>query len=233
MIFKTITDDLGNAKLSLNQTVKDLFNENIFKEQSILSENDANCLKAYNAEIECGITPMTAYYRTLQNASDSAVNMAHAAGNATVNLDQVAKSSTIAELGLKTFSIAGNMLAMWGITKVIQLTATALDNYIHRLDNAKESLSSTQSELSSVNNEIKDTSDKITALEALDPSSLSITDKEDLQRLKDQNEELKIRQKYLEDQEKYDLQKVADLTKEKYGQKYGNVNHEAFCQVLF
>ena len=108
----------------------------------------------------------------------------------------------------------------------IQGIATALDNYIHRLDNAKESLSSTQSELSSVNNELKDTSDKITALESLDPSSLSITDKEDLQRLKDQNEELRIRQKYLEDQEKYDLQKVADLTKEKHGQKYGNVNHD-------
>lgn len=108
----------------------------------------------------------------------------------------------------------------------IQGIAKALDNYIHRLDNAKEALSSTQSELSSVNDELKDTTDKIAELEALDPSSLSITDKEDLQRLKDQNEELRIRQKYLEDQEKYDLQKVADLTKEKYGQKYGNVNRD-------
>lgn len=108
----------------------------------------------------------------------------------------------------------------------IQGIAKALDNYIHRLDNAKEALSSTQSELSSVNDELKDTTDKIAELEALDPSSLSITDKEDLQRLKDQNEELRIRQKYLEDQEKYDLQKVANLTKEKYGQKYGNVNRD-------
>ena len=108
----------------------------------------------------------------------------------------------------------------------IQGIAKALDNYIHRLDNAKEALSSTQSELSSVNDELKDTTDKIAELETLDPSSLSITDKEDLQRLKDQNEELRIRQKYLEDQEKYDLQKVADLTKEKYGQKYGNVNRD-------
>lgn len=122
--------------------------------------------------------------------------------------------------------MAGNMIAMWAFTKAIQLAVTALDNYIHRLDNAKEALSSTQSELSSVNDELKDTTDKIAELEALDPSSLSITDKEDLQRLKDQNEELRIRQKYLEDQEKYDLQKVADLTKEKYGQKYGNVNRD-------
>ncbi len=112
----------------------------------------------------------------------------------------------------------------------IQAAGRAIDDYIHRLDNAKEDLSATQSELSSVNKEIDDTTDQIMKLEALDPSSLSITDKEDLQRLKDQNEELKIRQKYLEDQEKADLQKVADLTKEKYGQKYGNTDHEAVDQ---
>ncbi len=115
---------------------------------------------------------------------------------------------------------------MWAFTKAVQLTATAINDYIHRLDNAKETLSTTQSELSSVNGEIDNTTNKIKELEALDPSSLSITDKEDLQRLKDQNEELRIRQKYLEDQEQYELQKVADLTKEKYNQKYGNVNRD-------
>ena len=135
-------------------------------------------------------------------------------------------SAKAGKAALQALAMAGNMLAMWAFTKAIQLAVTALDNYIHRLDNAKEALSSTQSELSSVNDELKDTTDKIAELEALDPSSLSITDKEDLQRLKDQNEELRIRKKYLEDQEKYDLQKVADLTKEKYGQKYGNTNRD-------
>lgn len=125
--------------------------------------------------------------------------------------------------GLRLKTILLNSAITMGVGIAIQLAVKALDNYIHRLDNAKEALSS---ELSSVNDEIKDTTDKIAALEALDPSSLSITDKEDLQRLKDQNEELRIRQKYLEQQEKYDLQKVADLTKEKYGQKYGNVNSD-------
>ena len=115
--------------------------------------------------------------------------------------------------------MAGNMITMWAFTKAIQLAVTAIDNYIHRLDNAKEALSATQSELSSIGKEIEDTTEKIKELEALDPSSLSITDKEDLKRLKDQNEELRIRQQYLEQQEKYDLQKVADLTKEKFNHK--------------
>ncbi len=61
MIFKIITDDLGDVKLSLKQPVKNLFNGTLFKKQSVLSDNDINCLKAYNAEIERGVTPMTAY----------------------------------------------------------------------------------------------------------------------------------------------------------------------------
>lgn len=135
-------------------------------------------------------------------------------------------SAKAGKVALQALATVGNMFVMWAFTKGIELAVKVLDNYIHRLDNAKEALSSTQSELSFVNDELKDTTDKIAELEALDPSSISITDKEDLQRLKDQNEELRIRQKYLEDQEKYDLQKVADLTKEKYGQKYGNVNRD-------
>jgi len=161
MIFKTITDDLGNAKLSLNQTVKDLFNGNLFKEQSILSDNDINCLKAYNAEIERGVTPMTAYYRTMQNASDSAVNMAQAAGNATVDLEQVAKSSKIAELGLKALSIAGNMLLMWGISEVI----TLFNNLVTSTDRLKESAEELGSTLSSTRSDFEDYKNRIGELQ--------------------------------------------------------------------
>lgn len=131
-------------------------------------------------------------------------------------------------LRLKTILL--NSAITMGIGIAIQLAVTAIDDYIHRLDNAKEALSATQSELSSVGKEIEDTTDKIKELEALDPSSLSITDKEDLQRLKDQNEELRIRQQYLEQQEKYDLKKVADLTKEKYNQKYGSTDNDTIDQ---
>lgn len=131
-------------------------------------------------------------------------------------------------LRLKTILL--NSAITMGIGIALQLAATAINDYIHRLDNAKEALSATQSELSSVSDEISNTADKIKELEALDPSSLSITDKEDLQRLRDQNEELRIRQQYLEQQEKYDLKKVADLTKEKYNQKYGSTDNDTIDQ---
>jgi len=139
-------------------------------------------------------------------------------------VNKTGKAFNFAALGAKAFNMAMNAAIMFAVVKGIELAAKAIDNYIHRLDNAKEALASTESDLSSVKSEIETTTDRIKELEAMD--SLSITDKEDLQRLKDQNEELRIRQQYLEKQKQSDADKVADLTKEKYNSKYGNTTQE-------
>lgn len=171
-------------------------------------------------------TRLLSYFKTLDDGKGHIDNTSASVEGMSAYLEKSGNGFQFAAIKATLLNTALNAGIFLVASVAIQGIAKALDNYIHRLDNAKEALSSTQSELSSVNDELKDTTDKIAELEALDPSSLSITDKEDLQRLKDQNEELRIRQKYLEDQEKYDLQKVADLTKEKYGQKYGNVNRD-------
>lgn len=44
------------------------------------------------------------------------------------------------QVALKGLALAGNMLLMWGVSEVISLVATAIYNYIHRVDNAKEAL---------------------------------------------------------------------------------------------
>lgn len=178
--------------------------------------NGEDSLKSFSSNIVQNNAQLKTYLSTCSKDAPASL----AGYKASLNAAGVSTDT----LRLKTILLNSAISMVIGVA--IQGIAKALDDYIHRLDNAKEALSSTQSELSSTNSEINDTTAKIAELEALDPSSLSITDKEDLQRLKDQNEELRIRQKYLEDQEKYDLRKVADLTKEKYGQKYGNVNRE-------
>lgn len=71
MIVKTIQDKNGNNSIGFNNVFKDLF-----KKESVLSNDDIDALKAYNAEIDRGTSPVTAYYRSLQNASNEAVNMA-------------------------------------------------------------------------------------------------------------------------------------------------------------
>lgn len=139
----------------------------------------------------------------------------------------------LTQIGKKILQAVGavvNMFVTWALNKVIDKAIAALDNYIHRLDKAKEALSNTQSEISSIETEIESLNDKIKELENRDPASLSIINKEDLQNLKAQNEELKIRQQYLNQEKNDDQQKVANLTKEKYNQQYGTSNQELIEQ---
>ena len=155
-IFKTITDELGNTKLSINNGLKGLFSGDLFKKQSVLSDSDISALQAYNAEIERGVTPATAYYRTLQEASDAANNIAHAAGNATVNLEQIPKVSKAGQLALKGLAMAGNMLLMWGISEAISAIATAIDNEANRVEYAQERLQEFNSTVSESKNKLEE-----------------------------------------------------------------------------
>ena len=161
MIFKTITDDLGNAKLSINTSLKNLFNRDFFKQRSILSDDDINALKAYNAEIERGISPMTAYYRTMQEASNSAVNMVRSAGDATVNIEAIGTTSKAATAATKALAVAGNMIAMWGISVVlskviegIQYLASSTERYLESqqeiVDKTKEQIAEYDTEINSL-----------------------------------------------------------------------------------
>lgn len=152
----------------------------------------------------------------LISANEKARASAIAHNNALKQQTLGAKAATIAMKGL---TMVGNMLFMFAATKALELIVKAIDDYVHRLDNAKEALESTQSELESVNKEIDETTSKIKELESMD--NLSITDKEDLEQLKLQNEELRIRQKYLEAQEQKDKEKVAKYTEQSYRNKYG------------
>lgn len=202
MIFKAITDDLGNLKLSINSGIKNLFDGSFFKKQSILSNNDIDALKAYNAEIERGVSPVTAYYRTMQEASDAAVNMAKSAGRATVNLEQIPKVSKAGQVALKAFAIAGNMLLMWGISEIIKLTAeglkelndTCLDTE-NEFNSLSDKYSDNASKLKEINDKLSENEEKIKNILNLDTPTYA--DKQDLKNLKEENVLLKRKEDIL------------------------------------
>lgn len=152
----------------------------------------------------------------VKNAQNAAKQSAIAYNN---GLEQMTIGAKAASVGMKALAMAGNMLVMALVTKGIELAAKAIDDYVHRLDNAKDALQQTESDLQSLKQEIDDTTTKIKELESMD--TLSITDKEDLEQLKLQNEELKIRQQYLEQQKLDEAKKVAKYSEEEYGRKYG------------
>lgn len=53
-------------------------------------------------------------------------------------LGQMSLGVKAGELALKGLAAAGNMLASWAITAVIQLIVTAFDNFIHRVEMQKK-----------------------------------------------------------------------------------------------
>lgn len=134
---------------------------------------------------------------------------------------QKAGKST-SKFGLALKNVAANVgisilvsLAMKGISLLIN----KINDYINRLDIAKDKLSETTSELKSVESEIDSVSSKIKDLESSGP--LSLTDKEELKRLKEENAELEKRQQYLEKQKKAESEKVVQYAKEKMDYNYG------------
>lgn len=236
MIFKTITDDTtGTTKsISIFNSTLGTMQRNLKNGQGFvysifggnqLKKSDIDGLNNYVNGIKSGLTPAQSWMENLTGCSVAAkeyVLNAKKAGKSTndlvISLEQIPKTSKIGQVALKGFAMIGNMLLSTAITKGIELTAKAIDDYVHRLDRAKEKLEETQSDLSSVESEIATNKSKIEELESL--NNLSITDKENLEQLKAQNEELRIRQQYLEQQAQQEAKDVADLTKEKYGLKY-------------
>lgn len=97
----------------------------------------------------------------MDNTSKEAQNVVAAANGNKVALDGLTKSSKAAELGMKALAMAGNMLLMWGVGEVISLVATAIDNYIHRVDNAKKALDSFNSSVKEQQKSFKSQSDWI------------------------------------------------------------------------
>ena len=114
----------------------------------------------------------------------------------------------------------GIMLAINLAVKGISLLIGEVDKYINRLDIARDALSETECELNSVDSEIANIGARIKELESM--GTLSLTDKEELERLREENRELAIRKKYLEDIKAQESEDVVQYAKEKMDYKYGD-----------
>ena len=158
------------------------------------------------------------------------------AGKATVNgyqksIISAGNSFTVAGVKAKAASIGVGLLNSALNAGIMMLASFAImefikwiDESIVTLEEAKEKLSETESELEIVNDKIEDVVKNIKELEKIETPS--ITDKEDLERLKAENKELEVRKKYLEWQKQNEEKEISDKAKEKYSVKYSSVSRE-------
>ena len=157
---------------------------------------------------------------------EEAYNAAHKLNG---GLDQMSLGAKAGEIALKGLSLAGNMLASWAITAVIQLVVTAFDNFIHRVEIAKKALSdsksnfdSIKSEFTDLNTELENNAKRIKELESLPHPSY--IDEEELKRLKESTKELE-RQKAVKDVElKHSSEDLSKANMKAFEKEYGDDN---------
>ena len=159
----------------------------------------------------------------VKNAQNAAKQSAIAYNN---GLEQMTIGAKAASVVLKALSIAGNMVAMWAITKGIELAVTAIDNYIHRVEKANETMSEAVSEYDSAKTALKDTTSQLEEQnkridELNKKDKLTYVEQEELDKLKEATRQLEL-QKNIEEKEKANsAREVADKTVTAFNKQYG------------
>lgn len=114
------------------------------------------------------------------------------------SIDTMSFSAKAGKVALQALATAGNMLAMWAISKAISFATEKLDEFAHAAENAKEKAKTSKQELDSLTSEINDlnkeletTKDRIIELlEKANSGTISLLEEEELDNLREQNDEL-------------------------------------------
>ena len=198
-----------------------------------ITAKDISFIKEYNRLVGVeGVSSPTAWHRTMMSSSYYAQelfkdenNLIRTNNGLILSEEALAQASNTATLAtkaqavaLKALSIAGNIAMMIAISKAIQLAISAYDNYVHRLDNAKEALNSSaesyeknKKEIEELQKQVDECAKSIANLEKLEKDgSISIIQQDELNTLRQTNEELQRELLIKQELAKMDTQKTAD-----------------------
>ncbi len=148
-------------------------------------------------------------------------------------------STKLGAAAFKALAVAGNMLAMMAVAKVIELAATGIDNWIHRVERANEAMGdafseyqSAKSNLENINSELASHSQRIDELQAKGP--LTIVEEGELARLQDITKELLLQQDIAERKAAAASREAAEKAVNAYQTQFGryNISEENLEQSL-
>lgn len=175
---------------------------------------DVSKINQYNNAIENGISAEKAREQAIVGTNKATVNLITSANGAKVSAEALAaaqRSSSIASkaaaLGLKAVSIAANALISIGISLAIQgiiwawnQLTKAEENNRQKLEDLKSKYEEFESKIKSIQDEMATTAQRIAELNAKD--NLTFVEQEELDRLRETNDELKRQQDLLEQSKK-------------------------------
>lgn len=120
-------------------------------------------------------------------------------------------------------AVMAGVAAIYGIVKLFDALIITTEELQEELDGLKSELSEIQSELSSVNSELETTQDRMAELLAIE--SLSFIEEEELENLKEQNDELERRQRLLEAEEERKKKETAEKTIETFNSQLSDKSY--------
>ena len=174
MIFQTFNNDIDKsiAKIGLfNKSIwamkQDFKHGNglafsIFGGQSVTTK-DRQAILDFNTQLQNGVKPAKAWATTMANCSIAAQNQTRQCLKAKGSLTELANgletatiSAKAGQVALRGLAIAGNMLAMWGISVAIQTAVKWIDIFVHSAEYAEKAIKAATDSAKSFSDSIKD-----------------------------------------------------------------------------
>lgn len=174
MIFQTFNNDIDKsiAKIGLfNKSIwamkQDFKHGNglafsILGVQSVTAK-DRQAILDFNTQLQNGVKPAKAWATTMANCSIAAQNQTRQCLKAKGSLTELANGletmtvgAKAGQVALRGLSIAGNMLAMWGISVAIQTAAKWIDKFVHSAEYAEKAIKAATDSAKSFSDSIKD-----------------------------------------------------------------------------
>lgn len=176
---------------------------------------------------------ITDYVKTNQNQvyiTEDVIQASKNARAAQIAQNEAIKQSTISakagQIALKGLAMAGNMLVTALVVKGIELAATAISNYVHRVEIANEAMSdavsaneSAKSALESTTKELEEQNKKIADLQS--KGTLTYVEQEELDKLKETTKQLQLQEDIENRKAEKTAKDQADKTIEAYQKQYG------------
>lgn len=154
MIFKTINSSVDETKKTLALFNKDwnTYKRNWQNANSVfgkigsifapaISKNDIEAIKAYNSQIDSGVTSQTAFNRTMLDASSTAQNLVASYNGGKVSVQGMAAAQNVAEvstIGLSIAQTALNAAIGMGASLLVSLIVKGINKLIHANEEAIE-----------------------------------------------------------------------------------------------
>ena len=233
--------EASNIGMSKNRTLLSWLMGNFNKDYDLAKnlDSDTVALQKFITEIANGKTKADAMEETLSNSSIALQDYVKNLGDGKASIKGFFSSITgyknaitaLKGFGMQFLVTAGQMVAVWAISKAVDLAVEAVNNYVNRVEIAKDKMESsrkayqdTTNEIESLNSELEENSKRIAEIKS--QGTISYTEQQELKKLQTANDKLDHQLLVKEQLAKVNAKQAANDAQDLYDKEFGNSNYD-------